>query len=120
VTTPAARLAGGELNCAIVNAVVGVHSRQLGRGPTGALSFYRDNVIVVLMQDALTRAEQSLVQVGDENTVKRVRGAYREMLREELIEVVEGLTGREVLALLCDHSVNPDLSTEVFVLDRPL
>ena len=49
------RLFGGELNSAIVNAVVGVHSRRLRRGPTGASAFYRDNVVVVLMEDGLPK-----------------------------------------------------------------
>ena len=114
------RLIGGELSCAIVNAVVGVHSRRLGRGPTGASAFYRDNVVVVLMHDGLTRAEQTLAAEGGEDTVRSLRGAYREVVYDELVDVVESLTGRHVLALLCDQSVSPDLSSEVFVLDAPV
>lgn len=114
------RLVGGDLNCAIVNAVVRVHSDRLGRGPTGAHAFYRDNVVVVLMQDALTQAERSLAAVGDEEAVRRVRGAYRDVIRDDLVGAVESLTGRQVLALLSDQSVSPDVSTEVFVLDAPV
>jgi uncharacterized protein YbcI len=111
------RLFGGELNSAIVNGVVGVHSRRLGRGPTGASAFYRDNVVVVLMQDGLTQAERTVAAGGGEDAVRSVRGAYRDAVHDELVGVVESLTGRHVLALLCDQSVSPDLSTEVFVLD---
>jgi uncharacterized protein YbcI len=114
------RLVGGELNCAIVNAVVSVHSRRLGRGPTGANAFYRDNVVVVLMRDGLTHAERSLVEIGNDETVKRVREDCRDAIRDELVDAVEGLTGRHVLAFLSDQSVTPDVSTEVFVLDAPV
>jgi uncharacterized protein YbcI len=120
VRTTDKQLAGGELNCAIVNAVVSVHSRRLGRGPTGAQAFYRDNVVVVMMQDGLTHAERSLAALGDEDTVKRVREDCQDALRDEIVGAVEDLTGRHVLAFLSDQSVTPDVSTEVFVLDRPL
>ena len=114
------RLFGGELNSAIVNAVVGVHSRRLWRGPTEASAFYRDNVVVVLMEDGLTQAERTVAADGGEDTVRSVRRAYRDAVHDELVGVVESLTGRHVLALLCDQSVRPDLSTEVFVLDAPV
>jgi uncharacterized protein YbcI len=120
MAVPDRKLAGGELNCAIVNAVVSVHSRRLGRGPTGANAFYRDNVVVVLLQDGLTRAERSLVETGNDATVKRVREDCRDAMRDELVGAVEGLTGRHVLAFLSDQSVTPDVSTEVFVLDASL
>jgi uncharacterized protein YbcI len=120
VSATGRQLTGGELNCAIVNAVVSVHSRRLGRGPTGAQAFYRDNVLVVLMQDALTQAERSLAALGKEQTIKRVRDHCDDAMRDEIVAAVEDLTGRHVLAFLSDQSVTPDVSTEVFVLDRPL
>jgi uncharacterized protein YbcI len=117
---PPEKLIGGELNCAIVNALVSVHRRRLGRGPTNAHAFYRDNVVVVLMRDGLTQAERSLAQVGDADAVRRVREDCRDAMRSELVEAVEGLTGRHVQAFLSDQSVTPDVSTEVFVLDAPV
>lgn len=118
--TAQGKLAGGELNCAIVNAVVMVHSRRLGRGPTGAQAFHRDNVVVVVLEDGLTRAERSLVEFGNEAAVKRVREVCRDAMREELVDAVQDLTGRHVLAFLSDQSVSPDFSSEVFVLDAPV
>jgi uncharacterized protein YbcI len=120
VTATGGRLIGGELNCAIANAVVSVHSRRLGRGPTGAQAFYRSNVVVVMMSDNLTQAERSLAEVGDGDTVRRVREDCRDAMRGELVGAVEDLTGRHVLAFLSDQSVTPDVATEVFVLDEPL
>jgi uncharacterized protein YbcI len=113
-------MVGGELNCAIVNAVVSVHSRRLGRGPTGAHAFHRDDVVVVLMRDALTHAERNLAARGNEDAVKRVRKDCQDAMRDEIVGAVEDLTGRQVLAFLSDQNVTPDVSTEVFVLDRPL
>ena len=69
------------------------------------------------MEDGLTQAERTIAADGGEDTVRSVRRAYRDAVHDELVGVVESLTGRHVLALLCDQSVSPDLSTEVFVLD---
>ena len=38
-------------------------------------------------------------------------------MRPELVEAVESLTGRKVLAALSTSEVDPDVAAEVFVLD---
>lgn len=57
---PGCRLTGGELNAAISNAVVRIHSQYLGRGPTRARTFHRENTVVTILEDALTKAERTL------------------------------------------------------------
>jgi hypothetical protein len=41
-------------------------------------------------------------------------------MRPELVAAVEALTDRTVTALMGSTSVEADISTEVFVLDRPV
>jgi uncharacterized protein YbcI len=105
---------------AIADAVMHIHRERVGRGPTKAQAFFRRNVVVVVMEDAFTRGEKSLVSARRGAEAREVRAQFVAMMRAELVEAVERLTGAEVVAFLSDSSAEPDVSIEVFVLDRPV
>jgi uncharacterized protein YbcI len=113
-------LLGGELNHAIANGVVRGHRRFIGRGPVKAQAFYRHNIIVVVMRDALTQAEQSLVADGQEETVFALRHQLQLVMRDPLMRAVEDITGCRVDASMSATHINPDFAAEMFVLDRSL
>lgn len=108
----------GELNAAVARAVVYRWTRSVGRGPTKAYAFSRGSVLVVVMEDTLTRPEQALVADGRTDTVLQWRRDLHEVMRTDLAATVEELTGARVLAALSDTSIDPDVAAEVFVLDR--
>lgn len=114
------RPAGGQLLAAICNAVVHIQREYLGRGPNKARASIRDDTIVVLMQDTLTKAEQSLVADGRQEDVMRIRQSFQRTMRAEIVEAVERLTGRGVVAFMSDAHIDPDLACEVIVLDGPI
>jgi uncharacterized protein YbcI len=110
---------GGELNAAVARAVVHHHSEHRGRGPTRAQAFHRGNILVVILQDAMTTAERSLAAGGHGDAVMRARDAFQETMGGELVEAIEELTGCSVTAFMSANHVDPDMSAEIFVLDRP-
>jgi uncharacterized protein YbcI len=114
------RLSGGELNAAITREVVRIHTANLGRGPTKSFSFHHGNIVIVVMQDALTRAERSLAVNGEQEAVLSMRRLFQRTMRDELTTSVESLTGRKVAAFLSDNHLEPDMAIEVFVLDGAL
>jgi uncharacterized protein YbcI len=111
---------GGELNAAIADAAVRVHRRALGRGPTRAQAFYRDDVVVLVLRDPLTKAERTLVDHGCAADALHIRERYQRAMREQLVEAVEELTGRRVQTFICGADVDPDVVAQVFVLDEPV
>jgi uncharacterized protein YbcI len=111
-------LSGGPLNCALANAVVHVHSRRIGRGPTRAQAFCLANLVLLVMEDSMTRSEQSLATSGAD--VVQLRREIEHTMRDELTSAVEELTGRHVVGFMCDSLVSPDLTAELYVLDRPI
>jgi uncharacterized protein YbcI len=119
-TDESTRLSGGELNAAIARSVVRYHNEHLGRGPTRARAFYRDNVIVVLLEDAMTKAERSLAASGKSDAVRDIRAAIQDAMRAALVATVETLTGCKVDAIMSTTHLDPDMAAEVFVLDRPV
>jgi uncharacterized protein YbcI len=95
-------------------------TRGLGRGPTRAHAFFRDNILVVVLEDTQTKAERTLVADDRGDAVLDWRRAFQHTIHEELVATVEALTGCRVLALMSDTHIDPDLAAELFVLDQPV
>jgi uncharacterized protein YbcI len=113
------QLIGGRLNAALADAIVRIHNRYLGRGPSKGKAFFRDTVIVVVMKEVLTKAERSLIDSGHEDDVLAIRRDFQSTMEDDLIEAVEELTGCRVLAFMSDNHIDPDMAVELFVLDQP-
>lgn len=114
------RLRGGELNAALTDALVGIQTEYLGRGPATASTFHRGNVIVTLMHDVLTKAEKVLAQKGKGRDVTEVRGLFRQEMEADFRATVERLTGQKVLACLNANHIEPDVAAAIFILDDAL
>jgi uncharacterized protein YbcI len=117
---PHGRPAGGELNAAITRAIVAIHRRHLGRGPTKAQAFFRHNVVVVVLSDVMTTPERNLVGAGRAELVRDVRHRLQATMRDDVVAAVEELTGCVVTALMSDVDIASDTAAEVLVLDRPV
>ncbi len=107
---------GGPLASAISNKVVRVMSERTGRGPTRARTYIHDDLISVVVQDTLTKAERSLVGDGNDEIVLSMRKAFQDAMRLELVAGVEELTGREVIAFFSANHIDPDAALESFLL----
>jgi uncharacterized protein YbcI len=113
-------LTGGQLNAALSKAIVQLHNQHLGRGPTKGHAFYRGKVVVVILEDTLTKAERSLIAAGKTDAVRDVRRQLLDTMRPDLVGAVERLTGCRVVSFLADNETEPDVAAEVFVLDSAL
>ena len=110
---------GGPLQLALSNALVGLMREYTGRGPTKARTTIRENVVVVMLGQTLTKGEQALVKKGRTELVLALRREYQEAMREESSAKVAELTGRQVVAFLSANHLDPDLAAEIYVLDGP-
>jgi uncharacterized protein YbcI len=108
---------GGALNAAISNAVVALLSEYTGRGPTKAQTTIRQNVVLVMLHDTLTKGERALVSRGRSEKVLDLRAEFQSAMREDAIAAVSALTGRSVTAFMSTNHIDPDLAGELFVLD---
>lgn len=114
------QLTGGRLNAALADACVRIHNQYLGRGPSKAQAFFRDRVVVVVMEETLTKAERSLAESGRTDHVMTMRREFQSTMEEDLNRVVEDLTGCRVVAFMSDSHLDPDIAGELFILDRPV
>ena len=110
---------GSSLYVTISNAIVGLVREYTGRGPTKARTTLRDNLVVVLLEQTLTKGEQVLVQKGRGENVLTLRHEYQEAMRDEASAKIAEITGRKVIAMMSANHLDPDLGVELFVLDGP-
>jgi uncharacterized protein YbcI len=108
------------LNAALARSVVRIQRRFAGRGPTKAQAFFRHHFVVVVMEDAMTTLQRSLAGEGNPAAVLATRRQLQDAMRSALVAEVERLTGCRVLAFMSDNHIDPDLSAELFVLDRSI
>jgi uncharacterized protein YbcI len=107
----------GQLSAAIANSVVHVLGEHTGRGPTRARAYVNHDAITVVLRDTLTKGERKLVSDGHSGVVLRTRSLFQDGMRNELVESVEGLTGRTVAAFMSANHIDPDMAVETFVLE---
>jgi uncharacterized protein YbcI len=108
---------GGSTAARISNHVVQTMSAYTGRGPTRAWTSMDADLISVVLRDTLSRGERSLLDDGRSALVLEMRKAYQHTMRTVLVEGVEQISGRKVIAFLSDNHIDPDIAIESFVLD---
>ena len=110
------RTSDGQLATAIASMVVQVLRQYTGRGPTRSRTYLNDELISVVLQGTLSRAERALVADGKSDLVLSNRRAFQNIMRADLIAGIEELTGRTVIAFLSDNSIDPDVKVKSFLL----
>src|SRR5438034_7177732 len=86
-----------------------------------AKTYALDDIIVVVMRGSgFTALEQTIMDSGEPNRVIDMREDFQRVMAERYKQTIEELTGRKVLAFLSQAHVEPDITMEIFFVDRPL
>src|SRR3954463_12253416 len=109
---PVERSSTGSVAAAISNGVVRLMNEYTGRGPTRARTYISDDLVSVVLRDTLTKGERSLVADGKTGLVLSTRKAFQITMGDELVALVEQITGRRVIAFLSDNHIEPDIAVE--------
>ncbi|MFZ0040778.1 MAG: Na-translocating system protein MpsC family protein [Solirubrobacteraceae bacterium] len=118
------KLRGGRLLSEISTAIVKLLREHYGRGPIKAKTYVLDDIIVVVLRGSgFTPLEQTMMDSRDtdrEDRVVAMREDFQRMMASRYKETIERLTDRKVLAFLSQAHVEPDITLEMFFVDRPL
>jgi uncharacterized protein YbcI len=106
----------GELAARIANTVVRALARTTGRGAMRAKTTLGDNGVFVVLQDSLTRGEQTLADAGEGQAVLDLRRRWQRVMQADVSREIEELR-RKVIGFMSDNHIDPDLAVEVFVLE---
>jgi uncharacterized protein YbcI len=107
----------GETAAQISNAIVAIFSEFYGRGPTRAKTYLVDDYVFTVCQDILTTVEQTLVEHGNEDLVRKVRLTFQEAESDRFTGAVTGITGRRVITYHSQVTFHPPTAFEIFVLE---
>jgi uncharacterized protein YbcI len=114
-------LSGGQLLAAISTSIVGMLHEHYGRGPMKAKTYALDDIIVVVMRGSgFTPLEQTIMDSGEPERVIAMREDFQRVMADRYKQTIEKLTDRVVLAFLSQAHVEPDITMEIFFVDRPL
>lgn len=114
----AEREVAGVAAAEICSRMVQLLHRHTGRGPTRARATVNTNVIAVLFEDALTKAECNLADAGQGEAVSSMRRTFHSLMRDEASRIVEEISGRRVTACLGDVDPEANVAALLFALDR--
>jgi uncharacterized protein YbcI len=120
-SVPAPKLTGGPLLSAISNSIVAMLREHYGRGPMKAKTYDLDDIIVVVLRDSgYSPIEKTMIDSGEPQRVVEMREDFQRVMTARYTEAIEELTDRKVVAFLSQAHVEPDLTLEIFFVDRPL
>jgi len=108
-----------SLTTAISAAMVELYGRVYGHDRTTATTYINDNVVVCILEDILSTAEDSLVAAGEGVEVIDARVAFQRDTEDEFTAEIERLTGRRVTAFLSGNQSSPGVACELFFLEAP-
>jgi uncharacterized protein YbcI len=109
-----------EVEKAISDGLVRLHSQYYGHGPVKACTYYVDDLVLVRLNETFTRAERTLIDRGEKDAIQHIRRRFQQHMAEEFKAVVEQATGRSVLSFLSETNVETDISIECFFVGTEL
>ncbi len=112
-------LRGEPLTRAISHAIVALYAEVYDHDRTTASTYINDNVVVCILQDILTHAEQGRVAAGAGSEVIDGRVAFQADREDAFSAAVERLTLRRVVAFLSGNQSSPGIACEMFFLAPP-
>jgi uncharacterized protein YbcI len=103
---------------AISNAITKLQREHYGRGPDNVRTVVGYDHIICFLENTFMPVELTLIDAGENDAVRQTRLAFQRAMEPRFKSTIEELTGRKVRAFLSQVSLNPDISVEVFVLER--
>ena len=114
-------LSGGRLLSAISNSIVAILREHYGRGPMKAKTYALDDLIVCVLRDSgYSAIEKTMMDNGEPQRVVAMREDFQRVMAQRYKDMIEGLTRRKVIAFISQAHVEPDITIEIFFVDRPL
>jgi uncharacterized protein YbcI len=101
----------------VTRGLVQLHREYYGKGPTKARSYMVNDTLLSIFDGGFTTVEQTLISDGRAQVVEDMRRGFQAAMESRFREVVEGSTGRKVLAYMSQIHTDPDLAVELFVLE---
>jgi uncharacterized protein YbcI len=107
----------GRQAVAVGNAIAKLHREHYGRGATTVRTVIQRDYVISFLDDIYTPVERTLIEAGNQETVKVTRQAFQMAMGGMFSEAVEQIMGRKVIAFMSQVHFAPDMAAELFVLE---
>jgi uncharacterized protein YbcI len=111
---------GISLNAAVSRGIVAAMKKYFGKGPESAKAYLMDDLLFVVMRGGVLTAEDTMIEAGQYDLVRQFRLKFEEEMSDQLVGMVEELTGRKVLTYQSQILFDPVVAVEIFVFDKPI
>jgi uncharacterized protein YbcI len=95
-----------------------LHRDHYGRGPNAVRTVIGHDHVICFLEDIYTPVERTLLEGGEIEAVRETRLAFQRAMEPRFVEAIERIVQRRVRAFLSQVTFDPDISVEVFVLER--
>ena len=110
-------LDGDELLAAVTEAMVDLHRRYYHRTPvTAKTKMLGDDLLACVLGGIYTDVEKTMIELERAPTVRGIRNAFQNAMRQKFVEAVEELSGRGVTTFISDSHIGADVEIELFML----
>jgi uncharacterized protein YbcI len=97
--------------------LVHLHREYYGKGPTKARTYMVNDTLISILKGGFTTVETTLIDEGKADAVHEMRRSFQAAMEDRFRAVVEGATGRSVIAYMSQIHSDPDIAVELFVLE---
>jgi uncharacterized protein YbcI len=101
----------------IADGLVKLHREYYGKGPTRIQTYLINDAVVSLLEGGFTTVERTLIDDGRSESVRTMRRSFQGAMEDRFRSVVEGATGRTVVAYMSQIHTDPEVALEFFVLE---
>ncbi|MBA2516118.1 MAG: DUF2294 family protein [Solirubrobacterales bacterium] len=108
---------GHRLLAQLSNAIVQVQKEYWGKGPDRAKSYLLDDFLLVVLRGGLTKAEETMLDVGEGDRVRDFRQTWQNRAAARYIGLIEELTGRKVVTYQSQILFGPTILLEIFFFE---
>jgi uncharacterized protein YbcI len=102
------------------SSMAAIQRQAFGKGPISTKSYMFDDMLLIVMREGLTQAEQTMLDFGRHDLVREFRQEFENEMTRRIIDMVEGLTERKVLTYQSQIMFDPHVVVEMFVFDRSM
>jgi uncharacterized protein YbcI len=103
---------------AVSNVMTKLHREFYGRGPNSVRTVMGHDHVVCFLEEIYTPVEHTLLEGGETEAVRQTRLAFQRAMKDRFVAAIEEIMERKVRSFLSQVSFDPDISVEVFVLER--
>jgi uncharacterized protein YbcI len=115
-TMTAYDLTKGQLERILVQRIQNFYQRRIGQRPAKATCQLFDDRIAIILEQTISAAEQSMINIGREDLASKWRKELHEALKPELKAIVEDVTDTPVMTVMIDSDLATGFSCVAAVL----